>query len=258
MIYCNGQWLAEDAAAITVGDRGFLLGDGVFETLAASPSGLEYFDAHWQRLCQACEQLGIVLTLSKDTCQALINECITRNELTHTPRVAVRLTVSRGHANQRGLTIPVDARASVVISAAAYSRPASYPWRLIVYPYPLNERAEHAGLKTLNYLPNILAKRFALAHGADDAVMINTHNQVVSVSAGNIFCELNGCLITPSKDSGCLPGIMRQNILEKAKAQGQSVQTKALSVEELMSAQNLFVTNSLLTTQPVASVFTLD
>ena len=103
-----------------------------------------------------------------------------------------------------------------------------------------NERSPLAGLKSLNYLDAVLARREAAAAGADDAILLNTRDRVAEATAANVFCVLAGELVTPPLADGVLPGIMRACVMEAT-----PVTERSIGAGELASAREIFLTSSL-------------
>lgn len=222
----------------TVGseDRGFTLGDGVFDTALARDGAVFARARHVARLVAAAQAIGIAIG-------AGAIEAAMEAALTPAPAI-LRTTVTRGTA-ARGLW-PASAGAPTLIVSTAPWTPAllGQPARLITATGRRNEYSPTANLKTLGYLDHILAAREAAAAGVDDALILNTKGRVACTTIANVFALIAGRLITPSLAEGCLPGIMRALVIEAAPALGFSVEERPLAPQALAGADAVFVTNS--------------
>ena len=118
----------------------------------------------------------------------------------------------------------------------------------------MNEYSAIAGIKSLNYLNFYLARRFAQIKGYNEAIMLNTKGSVVEGSYSNLFIVKNKILFTPSLDCGCLPGIARGVVLDLAKKLKIKVKETRIALKELISADEVFVTNSLIEVMPVTYI----
>lgn len=240
--WMNGEF-RESETAVSIADRGFLLGDGVFETMLVDRGTPAFLNEHMARLLTGLASLGIDADLPDVA--AIIRALAERKELAGGPASA-RLTVSRG-ASARGLAFPglEAAEPSVFLTLAGAPPSGAASVRLVVSAYRRAETSIAARCKTLNYLDNILAKNEALEAGADDAIMLNTHGRVACASAANIFVLTENEAATPPIEEGALPGIVRALLLKGASAAGVSAAERAITVDELRSGA-VFLTNSLM------------
>lgn len=239
--WMNGGFL-EDERAVSVADRGFLLGDGVFETMLVDRGRPAFLDEHMARLLTGLAALGIDADLPDIA--AVIRALAERKGLAG-GLASARLTVTRG-ASARGLAFPKPAaEPSVLLTLAGAPPPGVAPARLFVSAYRRAETSIAARCKTLGYLDNVLAKNEALEAGAEDAVMLNSHGRVACASAANIFVLTENEAATPPIEEGALPGIVRGLLLKGAADAGVSVAERAITVDELRSGA-VFLTNSLM------------
>ncbi|HEX7761314.1 MAG TPA: aminotransferase class IV, partial [Caulobacteraceae bacterium] len=141
-----------------------------------------------------------------------------------------------------------------LFAAAAAAPKPSGPARLIIASTRRNQGSAVSRLKTLSYLDNILARREAAAADADEAVMLNTRGEVACAAAANLFWRSRGRLFTPALACGVLDGIIRGELLARARAEGQPIEEVALSAAILADAQALVLTNSLIGVRAVSSL----
>jgi branched-chain amino acid aminotransferase len=250
MIWLNGRLVARGQAHIDPADRGFLLADGLFETLLARRGHVAMLGEHLQRLAEGAAELGIPLPLDPPGIAEAVRETLHANHLL-AEEAALRITLTRG-PGQRGLLPPDDPRPSLLISAAAYHPPAVEGFAAITATRTRrNEKSLTARLKTLGYLDNVIAQTEAAAAGADEAIMLNGAGQVACGARSNLFAVIDGILMTPPIGEGALPGITRRAVLELCKAQQVHVAERAIAPASLRAASEMFITNSLLGLMPV-------
>jgi branched-chain amino acid aminotransferase len=221
---------------VSVEDRGFTLGDGIFDTALALNGVMFARRAHLDRLCAAAEAIGI-------RAERAAIETAVDAALLPTPSI-LRTTVTRG-TGARGLWPSQAAESTIVVTAAPWS-PAllGQPARLITATAPRNERSPTANLKALGYLDHVLAAREAAERGADDALILNTGGRIACTTIANVFALKDGRLVTPPLREGCLPGIVRALVLKIAPALGLEVDEAPLRPAELREADAAFATNS--------------
>jgi branched-chain amino acid aminotransferase len=235
MPWLNGQLLAE-AARIDPADRGFTLGDGLFETIRVRDGAAVWLDRHLARLAEGSAVLGIPARFDD---AALAEACAAVIAAEGIAAGVLRLTVSRG-VGPRGVLPPVAPSPTVLITGAA-GLPPQGPVALVVARGTCrNQASPLSRVKSLNYLDAVLARREAAERGADDAVMLNTAGRVVETSIANLFARLDGAWTTPPVAEGALPGIMRAEVLARLRAGEQP-----LMVEDLQRADALLLTNAL-------------
>ena len=246
-IYFNGEIISLEAARIDPRDRGFLLGDGVFETLLFQNGELLWLDDHLQRLRQSAETMQINLPfdfkrLSVDLSQLCRDSGYRVGSL--------RLTVTRGVPVSRKLW-PVEAAVPTImarVTELGESRIAEAIKLVTVTSVQRNERSPLARIKSLNYGEAILARIEAEQKGGDDALILNHQGEIASGSVGNVFLRLTGQWFTPPESAGLLAGLARQRLMTLLEAE-----ERVLTPKDSASASQAFISNSLHLT-PVAEL----
>ena len=137
-----------------------------------------------------------------------------------------------------------------VSEAPSYDKTAS----IITVPFSRNEHGALCGLKTINYGENAIALRLAREAGADEAIFPNTSGEVCEGSWSNIFCCLDGEIFTPPLESGCLPGVTREIILELATDVGIEIRERPIAISELNRIEAAALTSTLREIQPVREI----
>jgi branched-chain amino acid aminotransferase len=262
MIWVNGEMLPDEEARVSVADRGLLYGDGLFETMRVLLGQPVFLDEHLDRLLQGCQVLGIEW-VDRGTFEYAVVVTIRANQM---DEGAVRLTVTRGVGGTRLDTAGAD-KPTVIVSCHEYRPPQlglGPSLSAIVSKVRVNPDSPTAGLKTLNRLDHILARREAKAVGADEALMLNTRGELTCATAANVFVVTEDGFYTPPLSSGCLPGVTRGRLIHPPKL-------PALGREEPLPAdehgvevsgrhrrwgevESLLLTNSLLGVAVVARV----
>ena len=229
---------------IPADDRGFTLGDGLFETLLAVEGRVIALDRHLARLRAGCEAIGLPPPLDADVERAIEPALATMAGLA---RVALRLSYSAGSGG-RGLDRP-PAPAPRLLATAAPAPAPGRPLKLITASTRRNEGSAVSRLKSLSYLDSVLARREARAKGADEALMLNNRGELASAAAANLFWLEGRSLFTPALECGVLAGVVRAALVARAGA--REVRT---GPEALERADAIFLTNSLIGLAPVAEL----
>lgn len=247
-LWCNGQWLALDDFPSHASDRGLLHGLGLFETLLAVDGKPVFPQRHLARLRAASQRLGWKLDFPDF--RETVEELLVRNQLAE-GRAKVRLTMTAGSGTLRDLSSGADRL--VWMSAHSLEGP---PTRLSVCisPWRRNAHSPLAGLKCASYAENLIALDHARRHGFDETLFLNTSGDLCEAATANLFLVKNGSLFTPSLESGCLPGITREVVIEFAARLGISCNQSTLTSAELEAADECFLTSSTRGIVPVTQV----
>ena len=248
--WANGRLLPSDAVRVAADDRGFTLGDGLFETIRISRGQPVLLRFHLRRLCQGAQVLELGLPPHMDLRRA-VRQVVAANRLAE---AVVRLTVSRG-VGQRGLATTPGMVPTVIITAQPY-QPYPARWysdgiQAVVTDVLRNERSPLANVKSLSYLDQVLARQAAQRHGADVGLMLNTRGQLVSADCANLFVVRGQHLLTPSLRMGALPGVVRHVLLKVAGGLGLEAAEIELSRTDLLAADEALLTNVLLEVAPL-------
>jgi branched-chain amino acid aminotransferase len=215
-------------------DRGLLLGDGVFETIAVINGKPLWLAEHLARMERSVAELGIAF--ADKTLLGGIASVLAKSG---GKMEVLRVTLSRG-VTARGLAGQGGAPSLLITLEGFDAKNLFQSCRLKVSTIRRNESAPSSRLKTLSYVDGVMAAR-EVATAADDALMLNTAGLVASSTVANLFLLKNGELITPALDQGILGGITRSLLLAGA---ARPVE-RAVSLAELFTADAVFLTNSL-------------
>jgi branched-chain amino acid aminotransferase len=243
--YLNNRFLALDKARVPILDRGFQYGDGVFETMRSYNGIVFRLEKHTARLLGSLKALGIRPKVSMAKIQKIVHELLKKNRLKD---AYVKIIVTRGG---RGPTLAVYALPYAPLPKDVYEKGI----RLCVSRAGFREKSEVTQNKTLNYLRSFLCREEAKKRGFDDAVFVNTGGFVSEASSSNIFLVEGKKIYTPSRESGILPGITREEIISlAAKRLKSKVNENFIKISALYTAGEVFLTNSLAEIVPVVKV----
>ena len=256
LVYIDGRILPPSDASVPLDDRGFLYGDGLFETVRVYHSVPFRIGRHLERMAASARELGIPLPRG-DLAQAAASAARELIDDAGLSSGVLRIELTRGRGAGPNPP-PLESPSSLVVLA---SEGRLYPpelyrrgLRAVTAPFPRNERSPIVRHKTLNYLECILARRGALAAGCDEAVFLNTAGRLAEAAASNLFIVRRGRLVTPPPSEGLLPGVARAEVLDIARAEGIGVEERPVEAAELASAEEAFLTNSVLEVCPLVEL----
>ncbi|MGQ9454627.1 MAG: aminotransferase class IV [Armatimonadota bacterium] len=249
--YLNGSILPATKPAVALVDRGFLFGYGLFETIRVQDRECVRFSRHMNRLADGAKLIGLDNLPAFHAIKEAISSLIEANDIRN---ARIRLTVTGGISPTAGITFQDTPNPSLAIVAYELPDTEPPPARVIISTIRRDEQNPLSSVKSLNYLPSILALREARRKGADDAVMLNTRGHVAEGTMGNIFLRFGHTLITPSLDDGLVPGTVRAAVVEHASELGFQVAEKVVTPDELTHADEAFFTNAIQLIRPIREI----
>lgn len=272
MLWFNERLIDEEDAGVSVRDVGLLHAAGVFTTMRARGGAVERLPAHLARLRASCDALALPLPYDDAELTRAASSVLQANELAES---RLRLTVTRGVPSvdaDRGPSV----RPTVLLTAAPFEPyPAElYERGMTVLAYDelkLNPYDPQAGHKTLDYFSRLAALREAQRRGANEALLFNVHNFLQSGAITNAYVVKDGTIVTPPTNdelrgneairaatryprSNVLPGVTRGAILEAAGSASIDVVRRAVTIDDVLGADELFLSNSLMGVMPVCRV----
>ncbi|RUR08607.1 aminotransferase class IV [Legionella septentrionalis] len=251
IIIYNGNPLSSNQPCIKHNDRGFTLGHGLFETILINKGAMPAFDYHWHRLETSAPLISMNLPFSKEALTEMLLFLIAENNLEETIAGA-RITITAGESI-RGIFPEARPEPNFTIFAFAFAHPAKLAYSARIVSTRKNEKTIAARIKSISYLDNILAKQEVMMQGFDEAILLNTGSNVADGAITNVFMVKNGQIYTPPIADGALPGVIR-NILLKELTVKFSIIEKSITPAELLSADEVFLTNALIGIQPVSQI----
>ncbi|HEY9175995.1 MAG TPA: aminotransferase class IV [Verrucomicrobiae bacterium] len=243
IVFLNGQFVPEAEAMVSVLDRGFLYGDGLFETLLVRHGQPFRWLPHLERMRRGADFLGIRLPFSPDALLGFARELVRRNERRDG---LLRVTLSRG-VGARGYSPSGAEQPTLVMTLhpmPAWDSPEPPQWKLATASLRLPAHELLVQFKTCNKLAQVLARAEAEARGADEALLLNTEENVVEAASGNLFWIEGDTVCTPPVGSGILPGVTRGLVLELCRALGVATREASPGPAELLRAASVFLSLS--------------
>ena len=243
LVFLNGQFVPEERAVVSVFDRSFLYGDGLFETMRVFRGKPFRWEQHLERLQRGADYLKIKLPFTPDALRQFADELIAKNNL---PDALLRLTLSRG-IGVRGYSPKGAENPTLVMSlhpAPAVDSKKPPRWKLITSSHRLPANEPLAQFKTCNKLAQILARDEADAAGADEALLLNTDGVAVEGASSNLFWIEGDTVCTPPLASGILPGVTRAVVMEICEQLGFKIRQANIDVGKLRCTDGIFVSLS--------------
>ena len=252
IVYLNGDYMPIDQARVSVLDRGFLFGDGVYEVIPAYGGHLLRIDEHLQRLQNSLDAIGLKNPLRREQWLDVLHVLLDENE---GEDQYVYLQVSRGVAPQRDHAFPADTRPTVFIMVNPLKPVDKSILSQGVAAITLDDiRWRACNIKATALLANTMLRQQATEAGAAEAILIRD-GFATEGAASNVFIVLDDVVLTPPTGPLLLPGITRDLVLELARAEGIACEERAISEAELHSAREIWLTSS---TKEILPVVTLD
>jgi branched-chain amino acid aminotransferase len=246
--WVNNGLVDAERATVSVLDHGLTVGDGVFETILVRDGGPFALTRHLDRLRRSLAGLGIDGpddAVVRDAVAAVVAGSGVATDFSR-----LRITVTSGagpFGSDRG-----DADPTLVVTLAAAA-----PWpattSLATVPWRRNERSAIVGLKTTSYAENAIALAEAKRRGASEAVLADTRGRLSECTGSNVFVVVDGVVLTPSLDTGCLAGVTRELVLEWGR-EVVELREAHLLYDVLETADEAFITSSTRDVHPVTSI----
>jgi len=254
-VYLNGQLVTEREATVSIYDRGFLYGDGVFETLRAYGGKIFKVREHIKRLFQSAKTIALTLSVSPDEIMKILSQILNANKQRD---AYLRITISRG-IGEIGLEPRQTTPATVVVVSKPFSgHPENLYQEGVAISMVKTQKIPGASLpptlKSLNYLTHILAKIEARASRAYEGILLNSTGHLCEGTVSNLFFVKDGQLLTPAPSCGILEGITRQTVLKLAHKAGITIHEGGFYPEEMLSADECFITNTTMELMPVVKM----
>ena len=251
--YLDGALVPAAEAKVAAEDAGLLYGRGVFETFRARRGRVFRLEQHYERLQAGAAEVGVAVALSMVELEAAVRQLTERCGIDD---ARVRLTLTAGPAG--GADGPVRGAPAVVMQA----RPATEygeelyerGMRAKVASVRRNDTSPLSRVKSLNCLDNLLAREEAQREGFDEALLLNTRGSVAEASARSVFAVRGREVVTPPIEDGALPGVTRAAVLELARGAGLAAREASLTLDELLTADEAFLTSAIVGVMPLVCV----
>jgi branched-subunit amino acid aminotransferase/4-amino-4-deoxychorismate lyase len=249
-VFLNDKILAADKAALSFTDNSYLYGMGLFETMRAAGGRVFRLDDHISRMIASAKALSIPFGYTPAEITSAITQVLQANELTD---ARMRMTLSNGP-----LTDPDNHKGTLLITATRFT---PYPdeyyqkgTRVALTEFRQNPNDPTCGHKTTSYAARLIALRNAHEKLAAESLWFTPDNYLAEGSISNVFIVKEGILQTPRLETPVLPGIARRTVIELAEKLGIPFAEKDLTIHDLLSAQEVFLTNVIMTILPITAI----
>ena len=253
MIYLNGQYMPIEEAKISVLDRGFIYGDGVYEVIPVYSRRAFRLPEHLRRLQHSLDGIKLANPHSDAEWTRIIGELVARN---NGDDQYLYLHITRGAARRdHAFPSPPVTPTVFMMSSPLSTPPAELLQSGIACITASDNRWLRCDIKSIALLPNVLLRQMAVDAGCAETILIRNNEFMTEGAASNIFVVKNGKLLAPPKDNLMLPGITYDVVLEIADASGIPHEVRRVMQEELFTADELLLTSS---TKEVLAITQLD
>lgn len=240
LVYLNGEYLPLNEAKVSVLDRGFIFGDGVYEVIPAYGGKALRFEHHMQRLQNSLDAIRISNPLSNDQWQKIIDKLIAEKG---SEDQYIYMHITRGVAS-RDHRFPDETKPTVFVMSSFLHTVDPDILKQGVHAVTLDDiRWQYCNIKAIALLPNILLRQQAVDKGAVEAILIRDGNMTEG-AASNVFIVSGGIIKTPPKDQKLLPGITRDLVVELANTHKMPIEEVSISEKEFLSADEIWLTSS--------------
>ena len=238
--YLNGEWQAPEDAKISVFDRGFMFGDGIYEVMPVYWGQVFTLDAHLKRLHRSLREIRLASPFSHDQWKNLFAEAIGKSG---EETAFLYLQVTRGVAAMRTHEYPVDVKPTVLVTVTA----APELERKSVIPYKMVTKNDfrwgRGDIKVISLIANGLLKNEAVDEGFDDAILIRD-GLVTEATASNVFMVKDGVIVTPPKSNYLLHGITRDHVIDLARSKGLPLEERDITEDGLTEADEIWISST--------------
>ncbi len=253
-IFLNGRIIPVTEGSISTEDRGFLYGDGIFETLRSYHGEPFKLAEHLERMSSSAEKLKIIPAYTNAEISESLTKLLAKNSVQD---AYIRITLSRGEGGS-GLQMSDGLRSTILIQVKPFKPYDEKLYNegmcLAVSGHRRSTTSPICGHKTTNLLTGILLKEEAGSKSAHDSIVLNTDGYIAECIVSNIFMVADGSVITPSLDTNILPGITRSTVLDICRDSGIPAREECFKIETLIKAEEVFITNSLMEIMPVSRI----
>jgi aminodeoxychorismate lyase len=252
VVFLNGHLIPAAQAMVPVSDRGFMYGDGLFETTRIVNGRPFRLAQHLERMVRGADYLKIPLPFTPKEIQKFTAQLVESNSM---PDAVLRITLTRG-AGERGYSPAAAGQPTLVMSLHPLPKmpeEGALQWSMITSSYHIPASGAISSFKTTSKILNVFARIEAGERGADEALLLNTNGEVAETAGGNIFWVYQNTICTVPTGRGVLPGITRAVVLEICQALGLETNKRVIKPQHLRNAEGIFITQSVLGIVPVVA-----
>lgn len=253
-VVINGEIQSLENSHLSLNNRGYNYGDGLFETIRVINSKIMFWEAHYFRLMSSMRilRMTIPMEFSPEYLEGKIVELVKSNNLQHKP-VRVKINI---HRNEGGFYTPEDNSIGYFISTKpldnGFFTLSEDDYEVELFKDHYVQSGMLSTIKSNNKLVNILAGIYAKENDFKNCFLINEKKSVLEVTNGNVFVRKGDKIKTPPLSDGCLNGIIRKQVIEiLGKSEDHTIEEASISPFELQKADEIFFTNAIIGVQPI-------
>jgi branched-subunit amino acid aminotransferase/4-amino-4-deoxychorismate lyase len=248
LVFINDREVDYRSASVSVFDYTLHCGIGLFESILGVDNRLIFLNEHLDRMERGIEQLKLrKLNYNRRRIARILHRAVDR----HPARIKkVKLLMTQGHSPLWPGSRPGPKAVTIVVDYQLQFTNQS----LLVSPMTIHTADPMRGNKTLNFMTEWLSQNAAMEQGYDQGIIINQYGNIAETGSANLFMVRNRELLTPSIESGGLPGIIRNEILRLAKANGIPCREISICPDDLITADEVFTTSSFKLVWPVVRI----
>ena len=251
LVFLNGRFVPKAQAVVPINDRGFMYGDGLFETTCVVNGRPFRVAQHLERMMRGADFLKIKCPFTVKKLQDFAGQLIGKNKM---PDAILRVTLTRG-TGDRGYTPEPDGKPTVVMTLhTAPPLAHCHSWSLVTSSFRVPAGDPLAAFKTMNKLTQVMARMEAMERGADEALLLNPQGEVAETASGNLFWIARDRVCTVPLSCGGLPGITRAVVLEICRTLGIHTNERVIHPGALRRAAGIFITQSASGIVPVTAL----
>ena len=250
--YVNGNYIDHKNASVHIEDRGYQFADGVYEVFAILGKKIVDYDGHIERLFRSLNEIRVNTPISRESYLFVIRNLVKKNNIVDG---LIYLQVTRGVA-ERDFKFPKKTKPSLVITAKKISMNEYYSKfnQGIKVKTTRDLRWKRVDIKTLNLLPPVLAKQYAVDNNCDEAWMVDSDGFITEGSSSNAWILINKTLITTPATTSILKGITRTSLIKALKKKKIKLSEKRFSLKDIKKADEAFITSATQFVMPVIKI----
>ena len=244
--YVNGRYLPHHQASVHIEDRGYQFGDGVYEVVLVLDKKLVDFGGHYKRLRRSLDEISLVFDITETTIKQILKRLIRLNLINDG---LIYMQVTRGVA-ERAHQLPKNVVPALVVTAKSIIIKKDVEGKKAITT--VDERWERRDIKTINLLPNCIAKQKAIENDAYEAIMVMKDGTISEGASSNLWMvDENNQVVTRNASNVILNGITKLALTELADIHRYKVVEKPFTVDEAINAKELFITSATAIVTPI-------